>query len=240
MYRVVRRWAGPAAGLLGAGIFALTPVTVSMFGHSMEDGALTMCLVLAADSCQRAMMEGRLRSLAWAGFWVGLGFQAKMLQAWIVLPALAAGYLATAPLPLRRRVRDLAIAGAVMLAVSLSWIALYTVTPAGDRPYVDGSTNNSAISLVFGYNGLERFGVSFPGSVPSMFGGGGHGGGVGPAGTGPTGAVQTGTGHTGAVHAGTGRMAAVLTELQRAGFGMRSGGGWGKLAGSEFGCDFAR
>src|SRR5487761_429229 len=143
MYRVVRRWAGPAAGLLGAGIFALTPVTVSMFGHSMEDGALTMCLVLAADSCQRAMMEGRLRSLAWAGFWVGLGFQAKMLQAWIVLPALAAGYLATAPLPLRRRVRDLAIAGTVMLAVSLSWIALYTVTPAGDRPYVDGSTNNS-------------------------------------------------------------------------------------------------
>ena len=52
-----------------------------------------------------------------------------------------------------------------MLAVSLSWIALYTFTPAADRPYVDGSTNNSAVAMVFGYNGVERFGISFPGSV---------------------------------------------------------------------------
>jgi 4-amino-4-deoxy-L-arabinose transferase-like glycosyltransferase len=208
MYRVVRRWTGPVPGLLGAAIFALTPVAVSMFGHSMEDGLLTMCLVLAADSCQRAMLEGRLRSLLWAAFWVGVGFQAKMLQAWIVLPALAAGYLYAAPLPLRRRLRDIGIAGAAALAVSLSWIALYTLIPAGNRPYIDGSTNNSAISMVFGYNGLERFGMSFPGSVVSMFGGG---------------------------HAQAGAMGALMHEMQHAGFGMRSGGGWGKLAGSEFG-----
>ncbi len=37
-------------GLLAAGIFAITPIAASMFGHSMEDGALTMCLVLAADA----------------------------------------------------------------------------------------------------------------------------------------------------------------------------------------------
>ena len=56
MYRVVRRWAGVAPGLLAAGIFTLTPIAASMFGHSMEDGALTMCLVLAADAYQRAIM----------------------------------------------------------------------------------------------------------------------------------------------------------------------------------------
>jgi 4-amino-4-deoxy-L-arabinose transferase-like glycosyltransferase len=67
------------------------------------------------------------------------------------------------------------VAGLVMLAVSLSWIALYTFTPAADRPYVDGSTNNSAVAMVFGYNGVERFGISFPGSV-AAFGGGGGGG----------------------------------------------------------------
>jgi 4-amino-4-deoxy-L-arabinose transferase-like glycosyltransferase len=32
MYRVVRRWAGPPAGLLAAGIFAATPIAASMFG----------------------------------------------------------------------------------------------------------------------------------------------------------------------------------------------------------------
>ncbi len=101
--RVVRRWAGVVPGLLAAGIFALTPIAASMFGHSMEDGALTMCLVLAADAWQRAVMDARLRSLVWAGVWVGLGFQAKMLQAWIILPALALGYLVSAPARLRRR-----------------------------------------------------------------------------------------------------------------------------------------
>src|SRR5512135_3028356 len=128
MYRVVRRWAGPVPGLLAAGIFAATPIAASMFGHSMEDGALTMCLVLAADSWQRAVMEGRLRSLCWAGAWVGLGFQAKMLQAWIILPALGLGYLLAAPAGLGRRLWQLGVAGLVMLAVSLSWIALYTFT----------------------------------------------------------------------------------------------------------------
>ena len=213
MYRVVRRWAGPAAGLLAAGIFAATPIAASMFGHSMEDGALTMCLVLAADSWQRAVMEGRLRSLCWAGVWVGLGFQAKMLQAWIILPALGLGYLLAAPGGLIRRVRQLGVAGLVMLAVSLSWIALYTFTPAADRPYVDGSTNNSAVAMVFGYNGVERFGFSFPGSVAS-FGGGGGGGPVERAAP----AAGRGTGQ----------------EYNAGGFLGRSGG-WTKLVSDRFG-----
>ncbi|MFD5095137.1 ArnT family glycosyltransferase [Amycolatopsis thailandensis] len=164
MYRVVRRWAGAVPGLLAAGIFALTPVAASMFGHSMEDGALVMCLVLAVDSYQRAVLEGRLRSLVWAGIWVGLGFQTKMLQAWMILPALAIGYLLSAPTGLRRRVKHVAIAGAVTLAVSLSWIALYTLTPTSSRPYVDGSTNNSAFAMVFGYNGLSHLGIELPGA----------------------------------------------------------------------------
>jgi 4-amino-4-deoxy-L-arabinose transferase-like glycosyltransferase len=165
MYRIVRRWVGAHAGLIAAAMFAFTPIVASMFGHSMEDGALTMCLVLAADSYQRAALEGRARSLLWAGVWVGLGFQAKMMQAWLILPALGLGYLLCAPPRLRRRLAHLLLAGVVTLAVSLSWIALYTFTPAKDRPYVDGSTNNSAVAMVFGYNGFSRFGISVPGSV---------------------------------------------------------------------------
>ncbi len=243
MYRVVRRWAGAVPGLLAAGIFTLTPIAASMFGHSMEDGALTMCLVLAADAYQRAVMEARLRSLAWAGVWVGLGFQAKMLQAWMVLPALAVGYLVAAPGRLRRRLWHLGAAGAVMLAVSLSWIALYTLTPASDRPYVDGSTDNSAVAMVFGYNGLERFGITVSGAVTSGpgvttggapgqtgasrtggfpaggFPGSGEtppGGASGPGGTPPAGA---------AAPAPSGRMAG----------GSSFGTGWTKLLGSDYG-----
>ena len=213
MYRVVRRWAGPVPGLLSAGIFAATPIAASMFGHSMEDGALTMCLVLAADSWQRAVMEGRLRSLCWAGVWVGLGFQAKMLQAWMILPALGIGYLLAAPGGLFRRLGQLGVAGLVMLAVSLSWIALYTFTPAADRPYVDGSADNSAVAMVFGYNGVERFGISFPGSVASFGGGGGPVERVAEAAGGGAGAGQ---------------------QYNAGGFLGRSGG-WTKLVSDRFG-----
>ncbi|HEV3290303.1 MAG TPA: glycosyltransferase family 39 protein, partial [Streptosporangiaceae bacterium] len=225
MYRVVRRWAGVVPGLLAAAIFTLTPVAASMFGHSMEDGALTMCLVLAADSYQRAVMAARLRPLIWSGVWVGLGFQAKMLQAWMILPALAAGYLLSAPAPLRRRLGQLAVAGTVMLAVSLSWIALYTLTPAADRPYVDGSTGNSAVAMAFGYNGLERFGITVPGAVTS----------------GPGLTIRNGNGRGGRALAGGGSGAAPARQTATPGAGVTSGGftgnsgGWAKLIGSRFG-----
>jgi 4-amino-4-deoxy-L-arabinose transferase-like glycosyltransferase len=260
MYQVVRRWAGVPAGLIAAGIFTLTPVAASMFGHSMEDGALTMCLVLAADAYQRAVTEARLRSLVMAGVWVGLGFNAKMLQAWIVLPALAIGYLFAAPVRLRKRAWHAGVAGLVMLAVSLAWIALYTFTPASDRPYVDGSTNNSAIASVFGYNGLERFGIAVKGAVTSgpgvttgrgtggtgtrsaggFSGAGGQAPGGGfPGGGAPGNATSGGTGGTGT---GTSGARGTTGQGQAPGFarggapgGGGFGSGWTKLLGSQYG-----
>jgi len=263
MYRVVRRWAGVVPGLLAAGIFTLTPIAASMFGHSMEDGALTVCLVLAADAYQRAVMEARLRSLVLAGVWVGVGFQAKMLQAWMILPALAVGYLVVAPVPFLRRLWQVGVAGVVMLAVSLSWIALYTFTPASDRPYVDGSTDNSAFAMVFGYNGLERFGITVvKGAVTSgpgvTSGGTGARGGTGPrasianrdfagfpgdgAGGGAGGAGGTGapseTGATGTAGAPGGSETA--GGAGGAGGFPSGGGGGGFASGSSFGTGWTK
>lgn len=222
MHRVVRRWAGPVPAVLAAGLFALTPVVASMFGHPMEDGALTMCLVLAADSYQRAVVEGRLRSLLLSGMWVGLGFQAKMMEAWIILPALALGYLFTATPTLRRRLLHLLLASVVAAAVSFSWILLYTLTPANDRPYIDGSTDNSAMSMVFGYNGFGRFGVNVAGSVEG-FGTGGRGGGPGG---------QGGFGESGGL-GGPGKFGALRSELMEE-FGL-PGDGDGAGPGSGLG-----
>ncbi|WP_211244033.1 ArnT family glycosyltransferase [Actinospica robiniae] len=170
-HSAVRRWTGSRdAALLGALLLAFTPVVASMFEHSMEDGALTLCLVLAADRYQYAVTRGRLRSLVFAGVWVGVGFQAKMLEAWVILPALAVGYLATAPLPRARRLAHAAIAGLAMVLTSLSWLLLYTFTPAADRPYIDGTNNNNAFSMVFGYNGVSRLGIHVPGALGTASG----------------------------------------------------------------------
>ncbi|WP_079194032.1 ArnT family glycosyltransferase [Streptomyces sp. CB02923] len=163
LHRVVRRWQGPATALLAAALLTLTPVTASLFGHAIPDAALLMCLLLAVDRYQLAVRGARLRSLVWAGVWVGLAFQAKMMQAWLIVPALAVGYLVTAPVTVRARLGHVLTAGAVLFAVSFSWVLMMTFTPKDVRPYADGSTNNSALSMVFEYNGFSRPADSGPG-----------------------------------------------------------------------------
>jgi 4-amino-4-deoxy-L-arabinose transferase-like glycosyltransferase len=168
-YRVVRQWAGALAGLAAAAALALTPLLVSMFGHSMEDGMLIMFCVLAVMSWQDGIRTGKLRWLLLAGVWVGLGFQAKMMEAWLIVPALGIAYLLTAPLQLARRIRHVLMFGVVTLAVSLSWMTAIQLMPAESRPYVDGSTNNNMYSMVFGYNGFNRFVPDLvPGAVEDM------------------------------------------------------------------------
>ncbi len=45
----------------------------------------------------------------------------------------------------------------VTAVVSLSWMLVVTAVPAHDRPYVDGSRNDSVFTQVFDYNGVARF-----------------------------------------------------------------------------------
>lgn len=157
LHRIVRAWAGPFAALVAALTLTFTPVTVVLNRATIPDTALTLLLVAAAGALQKAARTGRLLPLIMCGVWVGLAFQTKMLQAWLVLPVFAVVYQLTAGhSPLRRALR-LLLSGAVTLAVSCSWALIAWLTPAGNRPYVDGTSNNNPFSLVFGYNGLSRF-----------------------------------------------------------------------------------
>ena len=107
LYRAVRRLAGPVAGITAAAVLVVTPVTVTLNRGNVSDSLLILLTVLAADATSAALLNGRLRTLLLAGVWVGLAFQAKMMQAWLVLPALARrlprGRTATAARPPRVR-----------------------------------------------------------------------------------------------------------------------------------------
>ena len=153
LYRAVRRLAGPAA----AAVLAVTPVTVLLSRGNVSDSLLILLLVLAADATSAALLSGSLRQLLLAGVWVGLAFQAKMIQAWLALPALAAAYLLAAPAAkLRTRCAHVALAGLVTAVVSLSWMTAVSLVPSQDRPYVDGSPDDWVYTQVFDYNGLGR------------------------------------------------------------------------------------
>jgi 4-amino-4-deoxy-L-arabinose transferase-like glycosyltransferase len=130
---------------------------------NVSDSLLILLLVLAADATSAALLTGSLRPLLIAGVWVGLAFQAKMIQAWLALPALAAAYLLAAPAArLRTRCAHVALAGLVTVVISLSWMTAVSLVPAQDRPYVDGSANDSVYTQVFDYNGLGRLTGNWP------------------------------------------------------------------------------
>ena len=80
----------------------------------------------------------------------------------MVLPAMGLAYLLAGPGPAARRVGQLVIAGVVAGLVSVSWMIAVSLIPAADRPYVDGSHDDSSFEQVFSYNGFLRFGDQTP------------------------------------------------------------------------------
>lgn len=157
-----------------------------------------------------------------------------MMQAWLIVPALAVGYLLTAPIAVRARLKHTVVAGAVLLGVSLSWVGLMTLTPEDSRPYADGSTNNSAAAMVFGYNGLGRLGVDLPGAVAGQAPGGA--GGTAPVAEAPGARAPGAPPAAGSPPAGRGT---APTGTATARSGADRGDGWTKLVGDRFATQIA-
>jgi 4-amino-4-deoxy-L-arabinose transferase-like glycosyltransferase len=178
LYLTVRRWFGPAAGLIAGATLALTPVAVLMFRFNNPDALLALLLIAGAYAVTRALEAAGWRWLAFAGALVGLGFLTKMLQALLVVPAFALVYLIAAPTRLRSRLAHLAIAGAALVVSAGWWVAIVSVVPAADRPFIGGSQHNSVLELALGYNGFGRLTGNETGSVTGGGGGGGAGGGT--------------------------------------------------------------
>ena len=157
LYYLVRRSFGPVAGLLAALFLAITPVSVAIDRSSNTDSCLVLVLLLAAWALMHAIETGRPAFLVLAMALIGVGFNVKMLAAFVVLPTFALAYFLGAPRPGWRRVGDLAVAGLILLVVSLSWVAAYDLTPAERRPYAGTSDRNSMLELVVGPYGVGRF-----------------------------------------------------------------------------------
>lgn len=175
VYASVRRRFSPASGLIAGAVLALTPVAALMFRFNNPDAMLALLMAAACHLVVRALEDGRTKWLVWAGVAIGFAFLAKTLQAFLILPPLAIVYAVCAPVPLRRRFSQLALATAALVVSGGWWAAIVELWPASSRPYIGGSQNNSFLELTFGYNGLGRLNGDETGSV----GGGGGAGGTG-------------------------------------------------------------
>jgi 4-amino-4-deoxy-L-arabinose transferase-like glycosyltransferase len=172
VYDLVRRRFGRIAGAVGGLVLALTPISVAISRHNNPDALLVLCCVAALWFFVRALETGKTKWLVLTGVAIGLGFETKMLVALMVLPGILAAWVYLHP----RRWRPLLAGLASMTAVGLAWPVLMWVTPASDRPWISGTSDNSIWSLIFGYNGLGRIDGQAGGP------GGGFGGNGGPFG----------------------------------------------------------
>ncbi|AKN30229.1 dolichyl-phosphate-mannose-protein mannosyltransferase [Clostridium carboxidivorans P7] len=160
IYRVVKRSFGTAAGLISALCLAVTPVFVAVSRNNTCDNLLVLTLLLACWALSIAAEKGKLKYLLLSLALVGVGFNIKMLQAYMVAPALYITYLLFNTVSIKKRIVHLIAGTAILLAISFSWAAAVDLTPAANRPYVGSSGSNSVIQLIVQHNGLERLGLS--------------------------------------------------------------------------------
>lgn len=157
LYAAVRRAAGPWAAVLAGAVLALTPVAALIFRFNNPDALLVLLLVVAAYCVQRGIEKDASR---WwfvaAGAAVGFGFLAKMLQAFLVLPAFATAVLVAGDRPLGKRIIDVTAAGAALIVSGGWYLVLVELWPSSARPYIGGSQHDSIVELALGYNGFGR------------------------------------------------------------------------------------
>lgn len=174
IYNIVKRAFGSAAGLISALCLAITPVFVAASRNNTVDNVLVLVLLLACYALTVAAEKGKFKYLLLSLVLVGIGFNVKMLQAYMVAPALYITYLLSTGTSIKKRIIHLAAGTVVLIAVSLSWALIVDSVPASSRPYVDSSTNNTVMELIVGHNGIERLSLS---SNNSQGGGGQKGNG---------------------------------------------------------------
>jgi 4-amino-4-deoxy-L-arabinose transferase-like glycosyltransferase len=154
--------------LLAGFVVAATPAAALMFRFDNPDALLVFLMTAGAYCTVRALPRGSWKWIALAGVALGFAFLTKMLQGLLVLPAFGLVYLFAARTTWGKRVVGLLIAAGSLVVSAGWWVVAVWLWPAESRPYIGGSTNNTVLDLVFGYNGLGR-----------IFGGSGNGGGGG-------------------------------------------------------------
>ncbi|HET9060053.1 MAG TPA: glycosyltransferase family 39 protein [Acidimicrobiales bacterium] len=168
VYATVAQWAGRWAGLGAGAIVCTTPVVVASFRFNNPDALLTM-LSVAALYC--AVRAGDTSTPLWAwcaGALLGLGFLTKFLAVGMVLPAVALA-LVTGCRSRRARAAALVRTAVGALAACGWWLALVSIVPASDRPFIGGTSDDSVWTLIFGYDGFNRLtGHGFTGARVSF------------------------------------------------------------------------
>lgn len=173
IYCIVYPRFGKPAGLLSAFTLAVTPVFVAVSRNGTMDMQLIVVLLLATMVTLKAAKEQSFPYLLLSVALIGIGFNIKMIQAFIIVPAVFIVFLlGTGKIPIQKRAIHIGIALVVLLSISLCWAIAVDMVPADERPYIGGSGDNTVLGLIINYNGIHRLenGMNIQVNGPPAFG----------------------------------------------------------------------
>ncbi len=159
IYKIVKRSFGIPAALISSLCLAITPIFVADSRNNTNDNLLVLVLLLACWVLSKAAEKGHLKLLILSLVLVGIGFNIKMLQAYMIVPALYITYLLSTAVSWKKRIGHLVLGTIVLLITSLSWAFVVDLVPEENRPFIGSSTDNTVMELIIGHNGLERLGL---------------------------------------------------------------------------------
>jgi 4-amino-4-deoxy-L-arabinose transferase-like glycosyltransferase len=156
LYDAVRRAVGPPVGLAAAAVLALAPQSVLTARSDTMDSVMMLLVIAALWLVIRAVTSpDRRRFIVFAGVALGLAFNVKLLESVIAVPALVVLYVLASQAPWRRKLTDLALAGAAFVGVGLSWAIVASLAP-GSHPWPVGSSDGTVFNAIFVFNGSGR------------------------------------------------------------------------------------
>ncbi|MHA6488496.1 ArnT family glycosyltransferase [Bacillus cabrialesii] len=156
IYRMIKPAFGIGAARIAALVMALTPIAAAVSRTNNIDSMLVFTLLLGSACLLRAVKQGKLLWLLTAFALIGLAFNMKMMQAFMVLPAFVLFYLIASRVSLKKKISSLILSLILLTSLSLSWAVVVHSASSSSRPYVGSSQTNSVLELAFGYNGTER------------------------------------------------------------------------------------
>jgi 4-amino-4-deoxy-L-arabinose transferase-like glycosyltransferase len=172
MYILVKPSFGRTAARLAALVMACTPVAVAVSRTNNIDSMLVFTLLLGTWMLFKGIRGQKTWWIIGAFAMIGVGFNMKMLQAYMVVPAFYLLYLLAFKGEWKKKLVVLLAATVVLLGVTLSWAVAVDLVSEKNRPYIGGSDTNSVLELAFGYNGIARLkgmgrgGGGAPGGAP--------------------------------------------------------------------------
>ena len=173
MYVLTAKRFGRPAGLISALVLAVTPAVIVASRNNTMDMQLVLVLLFAAWFLFRSIETGKWRWLFACAAMIGLGFNIKMLEAYMIIPGVVLVYLLCAKEKLARRFLAGTISVIIMAGISFVWVAAVDLAPVSSRPYVGSSTNNTEWNLILGHNGMERVSGGMGGTMRGGFTGDG-------------------------------------------------------------------